>query len=88
MSLKGSNNAEKIWNFFKDRGFNDYGCAGLLGNINAESALNPLNLQNNGNKKLGMTDEEFKSRPFSWRGREVVRRNALHFCERRVKSEK
>lgn len=59
MSLKGSNNAEKIWNFFKDRGFNDYGCAGLLGNINAESALNPLNLQNNGNKKLGMTDEEF-----------------------------
>ena len=35
----------------------------------------------------GMTDEEFKARPFSWRGREVVRRNALHFCERRVKSE-
>lgn len=59
MSLKGSNNAEKIWNFFKDRGLNDYGCAGLLGNMNAESALNPLNLQNNGNKKLGMTDEEF-----------------------------
>lgn len=59
MSLKGSNNAEKIWNFFKDRGFNDYGCAGLLGNMNAESALNPMNLQNNGNKKLGMTDEEF-----------------------------
>ena len=59
MSLKGSNNAEKIWNFFKDRGFNDYGCAGLIGNMNAESALNPLNLQNNGNKTLGMTDEEF-----------------------------
>ncbi len=35
----------------------------------------------------GMTDEEFKSRPFSWRGREVVRRNAMHFCERREKSE-
>ena len=59
MSLKGSNNAEKIWNFFKDRGLNDYGCAGLLGNMNAESALNPMNLQNNGNKNLGMTDEEF-----------------------------
>ena len=59
MSLKGSNNAEKIWNFFKDKGFNDYGCAGMLANINAESALNPMNLQNNGNKKLGMTDEEF-----------------------------
>ena len=59
MSLKGSTNAEKIWNFFKSKGFNDYGCAGMLANINAESALNPMNLQNNGNKALGMTDEEF-----------------------------
>lgn len=59
MSLKGSNNAEKIWNFFKSKGFNDYGCSGMLANINAESALNPMNLQNNGNKKLGMPDEEF-----------------------------
>ena len=30
MSLKGSTNAEKIWNFFKSKGFNDYGCAGML----------------------------------------------------------
>lgn len=59
MSLKGNTNAEKIWNFFKSKGFNDYGCAGMLANINAESALNPMNLQNNGNKTLGMTDEEF-----------------------------
>ncbi len=34
-----------------------------------------------------MSDEEFKSRPFSWRGREAVRRNAKHYDERRVKSE-
>ena len=61
MSLNGSNTAERIWNFFKANGFNDYGCAGLLGNMNAESALNPINLQNTGNKKLGMTDEQYTS---------------------------
>lgn len=59
MSLNGANTAERIWNFFKSKGFNDYGCAGLLGNMNAESALNPINLQNTGNKKLGMTDEQY-----------------------------
>ena len=38
---------------------NPYGVAGLMGNLYAESALNPQNLQNNGNTKLGMTDSEF-----------------------------
>ena len=38
---------------------NAYGTAGLMGNLYAESALNPKNLQNNGNKALGMTDDEF-----------------------------
>ena len=30
-----------------------------MGNLFAESALNPQNLQNNGNKALGITDAEF-----------------------------
>ena len=38
---------------------NAHGTAGLMGNLYAESALNPQNLQNNGNKALGMTDAEF-----------------------------
>lgn len=38
---------------------NAYGVAGLMGNLYAESALNPQNLQNTGNNKLGMTDAEF-----------------------------
>ena len=38
---------------------NAYGAAGLMGNLYAESALNPKNLQNTGNKALGMTDDEF-----------------------------
>lgn len=59
MSLKGSNNAEKIWNYLKGKGLNDYGCAGLLGNLNAESALRPNNLQNTYEKKLGYTDDAY-----------------------------
>lgn len=41
---------------------NAYGVAGLMGNLYAESALNPQNLQNNGNKALGLTDAEFTAK--------------------------
>ncbi len=37
-------NAQYIWNYFKNKGFNDYGIAGLMGNLYAESGLNPKNL--------------------------------------------
>ena len=52
--------AEKtIWDTLMGFIGNAYGVAGLMGNLYAESALNPKNLQNNGNKALGMTDDEF-----------------------------
>lgn len=35
------------------------GACGLMGNWKAESGMNPRNLQNSGNKRLGMTDEEY-----------------------------
>ncbi len=38
---------------------NPYGAAGLMGNLYAESALRPTNLQNTYEKKLGMTDAEY-----------------------------
>lgn len=38
---------------------NPYGVAGLMGNLQAESGLNPKNLQNSCEKKLGMTDEQY-----------------------------
>ena len=59
MTLKGSNNEEKIWNHLKDKGLNDYGIAGLMGNLKAESALNPSNLQNSYEKKLGFTNQTY-----------------------------
>ena len=59
MALKGTTTEEKIWNFLKDNGLNDFGAAGLMGNLYAESALRPTNLQNTYEKSLGMTDAEY-----------------------------
>lgn len=59
MSLTGKNNEEKIWNFLTDKGLNSYGAAGLMGNLFAESGLNPRNLQNIYEKKLGYTDDDY-----------------------------
>ena len=61
MALVGISNEEKIWNYLKTKGLNDFGCAGLMGNLQAESALRPTNLQNTYEKKLGYTDDEYVS---------------------------
>ena len=45
-----------IWDFLKKQGLNDYGVAGLMGNLYAESGLKPCNLQNTYEKSLGMSD--------------------------------
>ena len=50
---------EKIWTYLKSKGLNDYGAAGLMGNLYAESGLNPKNLQNSYEKKLGYTDAQY-----------------------------
>lgn len=52
-------NAQKIWNYLKNKGLNDYAIAGIMGNLYAESALNPKNLQNSYEKKLGFTDDTY-----------------------------
>lgn len=57
--VKGGDNAKTIWDYLMGKINNAYGVAGLMGNLYAESALKPENLQNNGNTKLGMTDEAF-----------------------------
>lgn len=46
MGLTGKDTAEKIWNYLIGAGLNAYGAAGLLGNLEAESGLNPKNLEN------------------------------------------
>lgn len=59
MPLIGSTNEQKIWNYLKENGFSDYGAAGLMGNLYAESGLRSNNLQNTYEGKLGMADAEY-----------------------------
>ncbi len=50
------NNAGNIWKFLKSKGFNDFACAGIIGNMDAESGLNPMNVQDSCQSKVGMND--------------------------------
>ena len=52
-------NEQKIWNTLISYGFTKEGTAGLMGNLYAESMLNPQNLQNTFEKKLGYTDSTY-----------------------------
>lgn len=52
-------NEKQIWTFLKSKGFTDAGCAGIMGNLYAESGLNPQNMQNSYEAKLGMNDTTY-----------------------------
>lgn len=56
----GSESDEKrMWNYLLDKLGNEYGVAGLMGNIYAESGLRSNNLQNAYETKLGYTDTTY-----------------------------
>ena len=59
MALIGNNNPEKMFNFLRQQGFTEAGSAAVVGNGYAESGCSPINLQNNGNRELDMTDEQY-----------------------------
>ena len=48
-----------IWDYLFAKLGNAYGVAGIMGNLNAESSLSPINLQNSYEKKLGYTDDSY-----------------------------
>lgn len=54
-------NEQKIWSFLLGKIGNKFGVAGLMGNLYAESGLNPQNLENAYEKKLGYTDASYTS---------------------------
>lgn len=58
-NVKKEDRPKYIWNFLYGYIQNPFGVAGLMGNLQAESGLNPKNLQNSCEKKLGMTDESY-----------------------------
>ena len=51
-----------IWDFLKKEGFSDFGVAGLMGNLDAESALRPNNLQDTYSRSLGLSDVEYTAK--------------------------
>ncbi|MCM1324343.1 MAG: phage tail tip lysozyme, partial [Acetobacter sp.] len=59
MALTGNTNEQKIWDYLKSKIKNDYGVAGLMGNLHAESGLRPENLQNTYEKSLGLSDAAY-----------------------------
>lgn len=56
---KESTYSKYIWDYFKSKIGNEYGVAGLMGNLYAESALNPKNLQQSYETSLGYTDDSY-----------------------------
>lgn len=57
--MSTNENAKIIWDFLRKKGLNEYAVAGLMGNLKAESNLNPMNLQNTYEKALGFTDATY-----------------------------
>ncbi len=70
------NNDQKIWNYLKDKGLNDYACAGIEGNLFWESGNKPNNLENFYNRKFNMTDEEYTAKVDSGEYTNFVRDSA------------
>lgn len=49
----------EMYTVLRAQGLSHNGACALIGNIRAESAYKPNNLQNTGNTKLGVTDEQY-----------------------------
>lgn len=54
-------NERKIWTTLLAAGMTAAGAAAMMGNLKAESNLDPMNLQNTYERKLGYTDQSYTS---------------------------
>lgn len=57
-----TDNEKAIWDYLYGKIGNAYGVAGLMGNLYAESALIPNNLQNTYEKKLSLSDIQYTAK--------------------------
>ena len=58
-AVPAASNEAAIWGYLKARGLKDCAVAGLMGNLYAESGLQPTNMQNSYESKLGMNDTTY-----------------------------
>lgn len=56
--LRGNENSQKIWNYFKDKGFSDAGTAGIMANLYHESGYKPEQKQLGGGPGRGLAQWE------------------------------
>lgn len=61
--LSGVDNAEKIWNFLKSKGFTDAAIAGILGNSEIESGVNPKKYEADYIEKIANLHDKMKNNP-------------------------
>lgn len=61
MAVILNENSKKLWEFFRKAGCSEWGVAGLMGNLWAESCLRSINLQDGNEKKFGLTDVQYTS---------------------------
>ena len=59
VSLTGTTNEEKIWNYLIGQGLTAHGVAGLMGNMQAESGFVPTNMENAYESRLGFNDTTY-----------------------------
>ena len=62
-SLSGVDNAEKIWNYLKGKGFTDESIAGILGNAEVESGVNPKKYESDYIEKIANKHDLMKNKP-------------------------
>ena len=68
--------AKTTWDYLKSKGLNDYAVAGIMGNLWAESGLNPKNLQGSYERKLKHTDDSYTNAVDSGKYKNFVRDSA------------
>lgn len=67
-NITGSDNAQKVWNYFRSAGYSKEATAGILGNMQQESGVNPTAIQKGSGHAAGIVQwESYKNKSGRWK---------------------
>ena len=67
VNVTGTNTAEKVWNYFTTHGYSKAATAGMMGNMYAESGMDPTKLQNGRGPAAGIVQwENYTTKQGRW----------------------
>lgn len=67
IDMTGNTNAEKVWSFLKSQGYSDAAAAGVLGNMQQESGVDPTKLQDGVGPAAGIVQwENYNTKSKRW----------------------